>query len=111
MTKEKDLTFQGEIQRLKKTINIQAKDYIELKQENEKLKEENVKLLFGKGALIKLCDNLTKIIDEKKEKESKLWQTLEEINLILDELKQQYDYMADYSEIKEIQEKIIEVLS
>lgn len=35
---------------------------------------------------------------------------LEEINLILDELKQQYDYMADYSEIKEIQDKIKEVL-
>lgn len=54
----------------------------ELEQENEKLKEENVKLLFGKGALIKLCDNLTKIIDEKKEKESKLWQVLEEIRII-----------------------------
>ena len=35
---------------------------------------------------------------------------LEEINLILDELKQQYDYMTDYSEIKEIQDKINEVL-
>lgn len=35
---------------------------------------------------------------------------LEEINLILDELKQQYDYMTDYSEIKEIQNKINEVL-
>ena len=55
-----------------------------LEQENKKLKEENVKLLFGKGALINLCDNLTKIIDEKKEKESKLWQALEEIKAILD---------------------------
>ena len=36
---------------------------------------------------------------------------LEEINLILDELKQQYDYMTDYSEIKEIQNKINEVLT
>ena len=35
---------------------------------------------------------------------------LEEINLILDELKQQYDYMTDYSEIKEIQNRIDEVL-
>ena len=35
---------------------------------------------------------------------------LEEINLILDELKQQYDYMEDYSKIKEIQDKINEVL-
>jgi ppGpp synthetase/RelA/SpoT-type nucleotidyltranferase len=35
---------------------------------------------------------------------------LEEIHLILDELKQQYDYMTDYSEIKEIQDKINEVL-
>lgn len=34
----------------------------------------------------------------------------EEINLILDELKQQYDYMTDYSEIEEIQNKINEVL-
>ena len=39
-----------------------------LEQENEKLKEENVKLLFGKGALIKLCDNLTKIIDTYRNK-------------------------------------------
>lgn len=35
---------------------------------------------------------------------------LEEINLILDELKQQYDYITDYSEIKEIQDRINEVL-
>lgn len=35
---------------------------------------------------------------------------LEEISLIIDELKQQYDYMSDYSEIKEIQDKINEVL-
>ena len=60
-------------------IRDMEKNINRLEQENKELKEENMKLLFGKGALIKLCDNLTKIIDEKKEKESKLWQALEEI--------------------------------
>ena len=36
---------------------------------------------------------------------------LEEISLILDELKQQYDYMENYPEIEEIQNKINEVLN
>lgn len=63
-----------------------------LEQENKELKEENIKLLFGKGALIKLCDNLTKIIDEKKEKESKLLQALEEIR---EKLKYWETYFCD----------------
>lgn len=44
-------------------------------------------------------------------RETELRKALEEINLILDELKQQYDYMSDYSEIREIQDKINEVLA
>lgn len=69
-----------------------------LKQENEELKENS--------------SDMQRIIAELQYKihNNKYKSALEEINLILDELKQQYDYMADYSEIKEIQDKINEVL-
>lgn len=43
-----------------------------LQEENKRLKEENVKLLFGKGTLVEFCNKLTQIIDEKKESENKL---------------------------------------
>lgn len=71
------------------------KAYHELKQENKELKSR----MMGKTGFI--CD-CTKAENYRS--------ALEEINLILDELKQQYDYMANYSEIEEIQNKINEVL-
>lgn len=98
----------------------------EEKTELEKLKEENALL---KESLLKKSETeqalqcaleenkelktvyVSKSVIEKLDKAEKYESALEEINLILDELKQQYDYMADYSEIKEIQEKINEVLS
>jgi hypothetical protein len=81
-----------------------------LEQENKELKEMLSKEPKAMQAFQIAYSGL------KKENEV-LWRmvkdyktALEEINLILDELKQQYDYMADYSEIKEIQDKINEVL-
>lgn len=57
------------------------------------------------------CDIERECPIKRLEQENKQMKSvLEEINLILDELKQQYDYMTDYSEIKEIQDKINEVL-
>lgn len=81
------------------------------REENKELKEENVKLLFGKGALIKLCDNLTKIIDEKKEKESKLWQALEEIRTYLDTLSSIDSDFPNTETYLRIQDKINGVLN
>lgn len=78
-----------EIEKLKQDIEAykqseqEASEIIaELKAENDRLKEENVKLLFGKGALVEFCNKLTQIIDEKKESENKLLQTLQEIKAI-----------------------------
>ena len=92
--------FKDEPKYLRKVID-------ELEQENKEIKEENVKLLFGKGALIKLCDNLTKIIDEKKEKESKLWQALEEIREIAEKYKDMEGCRIPLGAIKMTVDKVL----
>jgi len=75
----------------------------ELKQENEILRKTKSKLLADLHETNDVCNAWEKEVNN-------LRYALEEINLILDELKQQYDYMTDYSEIKEIQDKINECL-
>lgn len=88
-----------------KTIDSEiALKNIELQKENEELKEKNTELL-------NLANNGGALLVTESAKTKKYKQALEEINLIIDELKQQYDYMADYSEIKEIEDKINEVLN
>lgn len=75
----------------------------ELKQENKELKVTMYRL---ESKVDSMCN-----CNEELNTDVKIFRSaLEEINLILDELKQQYDYMTDYSEIKEIQDKINEVL-
>lgn len=77
-----------------------------LKAENERLKEENVKLLFGKGTLVEFCNKLTQIIDEKKESENKLLHTLQEIKDIAEE------YLTDCQGFKcEAMEEIIQKIT
>lgn len=85
------------------TKSEQEQSFQSLLEDNAKLKDKNKKLVnelvkhLSSGTIAKI--NAHKYVN-----------VLQEINLIIDELKQQYDYMADYSEIKEIQEKINEVL-
>lgn len=110
-----------------------------LEQENKELKEKVIELFEEKGHLI-IENNTLKESNQslsilgtdlasanetvrkeffRADKNKDMWRekaenyrsALEEINLILDELKQQYDYMANYSEIEEIQNKINEVLN
>ena len=82
--------------------NCYYKQLQRLKQENEKLKNKNI--------YRETCEYFKRICNENTLL-IKYRSVLEEINLIIDELKQQYDYMEDYSEIKEIEKKINEVLN
>lgn len=75
---------------------LSVEDINRLEAENKQLKKEHYEVL--------------KKYKDEYESKRKYKFTLIEINLILDELKQQYDYMSDYAEIKEIQDKINEVL-
>lgn len=87
------------------------KAYKELKQENKKLKEE-IRFHNKENSILLAERNAAQIgYDEIREVRERYRSALEEINLILNELKQQYDYMTDYSEIKEIENKINEVLN
>lgn len=97
------------------TVLISNKDYKTLVQERDELKFENDRY----KQLLKGCPTEDEdcglcVIDEQnkrlKQENKQMKSALEEINLILDELKQQYDYMTDYVEIKEIQDKINEAL-
>lgn len=86
------------------TKSEQEQSFQSLLEDNAKLKDENRKLAnelvkhLSSGTIAKI--NAHKYVN-----------VLQEINLIIDELKQQYDYMEDYSEIKEIEKKIKEVLA
>lgn len=100
------------------------KQWQRLKQENEKLKAEIEKSREAYSRLQKMynenCDYTGDLKTENErlkeyeyyylDKYADARSALKEINLIIDELKQQYDYMSDYSEIKEIENKINEVL-
>lgn len=97
--------------------NCYYKQLKRLEQENKELKAELNKVIDEREkkieeTLLKGCyQSLGSECRIYELKESKYRSALEEINLILDELKQQYDYMTDYAEIKEIQDKINEVLN
>lgn len=85
-----------------------------LEQENKELRTEIKSFMNGdycadgcKKMNNAFRDAHTSIVN----KNNKYHSALEEINLILNELEQQYDYMTDYSEIKEIQDKINEALN
>ncbi len=73
----------------------------------DEIEKESDNVVFMSDDTVKLIMGTLKRLEQENEQ---MKSTLEEINLILDELKQQYDYMTDYSEIKEIQDKITEVL-
>lgn len=77
-----------------------------LEQENKELKSDVLKWQKAFSRQYQINEN-----KGYSKAEENYRSALEEINLILDELKQQYDYMTDYSEIKEIQNKINEVLN
>lgn len=79
---------------------------IELEQENKELKSDVLKWQKAFSRQYQINEN-----KGYSKAEENCRSALEKINLILDELKQQYDYMTDYSEIKEIQNKINEVLN
>ena len=84
------------------------------KTELEKLKEENALLkeeLLKKSETEQALQSTIEAIQDANKRINQCTEALRQINLILDELMQQYDYMSDYSEIKEILEKINEVLS
>lgn len=85
-------------------------DYEASEQENKELKKIKEQLKKWNDENLKRQDDMQLWIDLAEEQRRKYRSALEEINLILDELKQQYDYMTDYSEIKEIQDKINEIL-
>lgn len=84
-----------------KNLVIQA---LQLNQLYEKLEQENKTLNYQWHKQSEIGDEWYKVAEKYRS-------VLAEIHLILDELKQQYDYMTDYSEIKEIQDKINEVLN
>ena len=88
--------WKHEYEMLDACIELEQGKIADLKAENERLKEENVKLLFDKGTLVEFCNKLTQIIDEKKESENKLLQTLQEIKTIAGKPKP----FKDFSEIK-----------
>ena len=83
--------------------------------QHERLKAENVKLLFDKGTLIEFCNKLTKIIDEKKENENKILQILSEIKQLVStdyiktkkQLVQNYDCLDNF--MQKIEDKCNEV--
>lgn len=76
-----------------------------------KLDVQGILNLYEKNKELKRIEELRIAqIENLKQENKELHSVLEEIHLILDELKQQYDYMADYSEIKERQDKINGVL-
>jgi regulator of replication initiation timing len=93
---KREMITKDDIQDLKNTAKKFVEERNSLRFENERLKEENVKLLFGKGTLVEFCNKLTQIIDKKKESENKLLQTLQEIKEIAEAPKP----FIDFSEIK-----------
>lgn len=92
---------------------LQAK-ILRLEQENNSLQAQFNNITVQSNNAITALEQENSLLSYNlhlKEQENKQMKSaLEEINLILDELKQQYDYMTDYSEIKEIQDKINEAL-
>lgn len=103
-------------EQLKTNIDHLVKINESLKQENKELRKD-VQLFkcldtFGENECHCACRCLGNEFCEDADKKIDTYRSaLEEISLIIDELKQQYDYMSDYSEIKEIENKINEVLN